>query len=309
MASEKRKIALANQLALDMARMGTCGASDRGGAHAKAALMVADQLQGHAAEGPVRDLYYLMRFESPKDCAAGLGEVWRTQNPFRPVRRGDPYEVLIPQLEDARAARALDQSAQLPAPPVGLMNRGDQLERWLAMEPGSMKPEDYEKLPYRRSRALALLGVARSELKRVWDEFPTELHEKRDLAWEALEVATDWAQSPELRWDERLRWKGNLAPVVEDLYETKHVVVRGQPIRPVPDSVKAVSKIVANAFDYVKGYNYITHLMDNYPEEYRSLFPDFYSAEAVNTLGVAPSTVAATVAVGISVGAALLVAF
>ena len=110
------------RLLLDLARAGKCGEHVPDEGLARVAQATGEWNEDRASSDAFLDLAYALRNLSPEGasnelCAGALAEAWRRTYPFRRGREGDPLEVLVPQLDDARATRALDRARALPRPP------------------------------------------------------------------------------------------------------------------------------------------------------------------------------------------------
>ena len=188
------------RLLLDVVRAGKCGehAPDEG--LARVAQATGEWNEDRASSDAFLDLAWALRNLSPDGssnelCAAALAEAWRAEYPFRRGRDGDPLEVLVPQLDDARAARALDRARVLPRPPVAVARLGRDVEKYFAAE-----TMDAPKVPFDRQLALAMLAVAEHEILTL-DSRATQrapFHVKGAL--DDVLTARAWVENPALRY-------------------------------------------------------------------------------------------------------------
>jgi len=124
-----------NRFAVDLAKQGTCGQSaETRQKLARVAQGIGESNEDRAVAAPYGDLAYILKHaddtrESHEHCAQALGEIWRTEHPFRRGREGDPYDVLLPHVSDALAVAALDRARRLPKPPSGLLKYAHILDR------------------------------------------------------------------------------------------------------------------------------------------------------------------------------------
>ncbi len=112
-----------NRLLLDYAYGGTCGDPLRSEPERIKGVRVnaeRAEFNDHASAEPLRDLEWILANGDSELCAQGVGAVWRSAHPFRPVIEGNPYDLLVPTDDRRLALQALDQAAALPAPHVGL---------------------------------------------------------------------------------------------------------------------------------------------------------------------------------------------
>ncbi len=116
--------AAVNRYLLDFAEHGICGdplRSDPGRVDIALAFAEEADADDLAVARPLRDLHWVLKNGTSEECARVVGTAWRSQHPFRPVRPGDSYELLVPQDDRVRAMVALDQAARLVASPTALV--------------------------------------------------------------------------------------------------------------------------------------------------------------------------------------------
>ena len=189
------------RLLLDVVRAGDCGQHAPNEGLARVAQAQGEWDEDRASSDAFLDLAYALRNLSPDGssnelCARALAEAWRREYPFRRGRGGDPLEVLVPQLDDARAARALDRARALPRPPVGLEKLSLEVEaRWEY----PYRPEE----EFDRALVLAMLAEAAYALEGAAVEWEQPEERRRESLVAVLD-ALQWFRQPVLRYNRKL---------------------------------------------------------------------------------------------------------
>ena len=242
------------RLLLDVVRAGKCGQHEPDEGLARVAQAQGEWNEDRASSDAFLDLAYALKNlsgdpASNELCAGALAEAWRREYPFRRGRDGDPLDALLPQLDDARAARALDRARALPRPMPGLSVRAREVEDLL-------RKHEAPKV-YSPSLAMALVGAARAELEALGAQPEVPVESRRQVALNLLDAAREWVERRPLL---PVNWKtfrgratcseANAALKAVSGRTTEATAARER-LRRVCDATKRAD----NALEYVRWFN------------------------------------------------------
>ena len=263
---------------VDMAKAGACGqpAADR----KQRARLVREIGQfgddAAASEALIELSQHLDLAEDSRDshelCARAVGEAWRRHAPFRVSRTGDPLDVLTPHLTPAEAVLALDRARTLPpAPAAVLLRRSADLNCSFDLYNVNATTHYNYNVPYSRSMALSLLGVAESELRKLAANTKRNVKQQLNNVQSFLKRVRGWVESEELPTVNPTKDFLDLAGSNSIYVFTRQLRQAGVVERVSADLVTSV----VNLAEYVRLYAELVDVL-KHTSKLRAVFPEFY---------------------------------